>query len=166
MPNIEGIDRITYGVEDIAECKRFFLDWGLRLVREDKAGLDFESLNGCEARVRKADDPSLPAAVEPGPTLREVIWGVAAPADLEARRTSRPLPVADAGGQARPQSRGLHCPRHARGDRRRASSVALRLGDATRPGPAPDIVGAVLVLQESGGSAGRVLRRRRRADRE
>jgi catechol 2,3-dioxygenase-like lactoylglutathione lyase family enzyme len=86
MPNIEGIDCITYGVEEIAECKRFFLDWGLRLVGEKDAGLDFESLNGCEVRVRKSDDQSLPAAVEQGPTLREVTWGVAAPADLEALR--------------------------------------------------------------------------------
>lgn len=80
--SIEGIDRITYGVEDIAACRRFFLDWGLRLVREDESGLDFESLNGCELLVRKADDPSLPPAVEPGSTLREVIWGVTSEAAL------------------------------------------------------------------------------------
>jgi catechol-2,3-dioxygenase len=86
MPLIEGIDRITYGVEDIAACRRFFLDWGLRLVREGPTGLDFESLNGCEIRIRKSDDPSLPPAVEPGPTLREVIWGVQAGASLEALR--------------------------------------------------------------------------------
>jgi catechol 2,3-dioxygenase-like lactoylglutathione lyase family enzyme len=86
--NIEGIDRITYGVEDIAACKRFFLDWGLRLVGENDAGLDFESLNGCEVNIRKADDPSLPRAMEPGPTLREVIWGVTGEADLEALRAS------------------------------------------------------------------------------
>jgi catechol 2,3-dioxygenase-like lactoylglutathione lyase family enzyme len=86
MPNIEGIDRITYGVDDIAACKRFFLDWGLHLVRENDAGLDFESLNGCEVNIRKADDPSLPRAMEPGPTLREVIWGVTGEADLEALR--------------------------------------------------------------------------------
>jgi catechol 2,3-dioxygenase-like lactoylglutathione lyase family enzyme len=84
--SIEGIDRVTYGVEDIAACKRFFLDWGLRLVGETDAGLDFESLNGCEVRIRKADDPSLPRATEPGPTLREVIWGVTAEADLAALR--------------------------------------------------------------------------------
>src|SRR5437773_1916975 len=88
MPSIEGIDRITYGVEDIAECKRFFLDWGLRLVGEDDARLDFESLNGCEVKVCKSDDPSLPAAVEQGPTLREVIWGVTTQSDLEALRPS------------------------------------------------------------------------------
>jgi catechol-2,3-dioxygenase len=87
MPGIEGIDRVTYGVEDLAACQRFFLDWGLKLVREHAAGLDFESLNGCELCVRKTDDPSLPLAVETGSTLREVIWGVRGEADLEALRT-------------------------------------------------------------------------------
>jgi len=82
--SIEGIDRITYGVEDIAACRKFFLDWGLKLMREDTDGLDFESLNGCELLVRKTDDPSLPPAVEPGSTLREVIWGVTGGADLAA----------------------------------------------------------------------------------
>lgn len=86
VANILGIDRVTYGVEDLAACRRFFLDWGLRLVREHPAGLDFESLNGCEISIRKTDDPSLPRAMEQGPTLREVIWGVTAPADLEALR--------------------------------------------------------------------------------
>ena len=82
--SIEGIDRVTYGVEDLEACKRFFLDWGLRLVREEASGLDFESLNGCELFVRKTDDPALPPAVEAGSTLREVIWGVSAEADLAA----------------------------------------------------------------------------------
>jgi catechol-2,3-dioxygenase len=87
MPGIEGIDRITYGVEDLAACQRFFLDWGLKLVREHAAGLDFESLNGCELLVRKTDDPSLPPAVEAGSTLREVIWGIRGEADLAALGT-------------------------------------------------------------------------------
>jgi catechol-2,3-dioxygenase len=87
MPAIEGIDRITYGVEDLAACQRFFLDWGLKLVREHAAGLDFESLNGCELLVRKSDDPSLPPAVEAGSTLREVIWGIRGEAGLAALGT-------------------------------------------------------------------------------
>jgi len=82
--SIEGIDRVTYGVEDLEACRRFFLDWGLKLVREDASGLDFESLNGCELLVRKTDDPSLSPAVEAGSTLREVIWGVSSDADLAA----------------------------------------------------------------------------------
>ena len=82
--SIEGIDRVTYGVEDLDGCKRFFLDWGLKLMREDAAGLDFESLNGCELLERKTGEAMLPPAIEAGPTLREVIWGVSSDADLAA----------------------------------------------------------------------------------
>lgn len=85
--SILGIDRITYGVDDLAQCRKFFLDWGLRLVREEGPALDFETLNGCEVQVRMRDDASLPAPIEPGPTLREVIWGVADSADLDALGT-------------------------------------------------------------------------------
>ncbi len=84
MSGIEGIDAITYGVEDLAACKRFFLDWGLRLVGERERALDFECLNGCEVRIRRSDDASLPPAVEPGSTLREVVWGVRSEGDLAA----------------------------------------------------------------------------------
>jgi catechol 2,3-dioxygenase-like lactoylglutathione lyase family enzyme len=84
--SILGIDRITYGVDDLALCRRFFLDWGLKLARESADALDFETLNGCEVFVRHAGDPALPPAIEPGPTLREVIWGVESEADLEHLR--------------------------------------------------------------------------------
>ena len=83
-----GIDRITYGVEDPARCRQFFLDWGLKLVREDGAAADFETLNGGEVLLRRSDEPRLPAAIEPGSTLREVIWGVDSAADLERLRRS------------------------------------------------------------------------------
>lgn len=86
--SISGIDRITYGVEDLPACRRFFLDWGLKLVREDDASLDFEALNGCEVFVRRKDDPQLPPAIEPGATLRQVVWGVEGQADLDRLRGS------------------------------------------------------------------------------
>lgn len=81
--SILGIDRITYGVASISDCRRFFLDWGLKLVDESRSALAFETLNGCEVRVRNLEDPTLPPAFEPGATLREVIWGVEADADIE-----------------------------------------------------------------------------------
>jgi catechol 2,3-dioxygenase-like lactoylglutathione lyase family enzyme len=84
--SILGIDRITYGVEDVAKCRKFFLDWGLELVRESGEALDFETMNGCEVHVRPAGDPALPPAIEEGSTLREVVWGVESPADLERLR--------------------------------------------------------------------------------
>jgi catechol 2,3-dioxygenase-like lactoylglutathione lyase family enzyme len=83
---ILGIDRITYGVADLARCRKFFLDWGLKLVRESANSLDFETLNGCEVQVRGIDDPALPPAIEPGSTLREVVWGVESERDLEQLR--------------------------------------------------------------------------------
>lgn len=84
--SILGIDRITYGVEDAAACRRFFIDWGLKLVHESGDALDFETLNGCEVHVRAAEDPTLPPAIEDGSTLREVVWGVASREDLERLR--------------------------------------------------------------------------------
>src|SRR2546423_12242991 len=84
--SIEGIDRMVYGVEEMAACRKFFSDWGLRLKRESAAAVEFESLNGCEIQLRHKDDASLPPPIEPGPTLRELTWGVEAQEDLERLR--------------------------------------------------------------------------------
>jgi catechol 2,3-dioxygenase-like lactoylglutathione lyase family enzyme len=73
---IIGIDCITYGVDDLEQCRKFFADWGLKQVGEN----DFETLNGGEVKLRQKDDASLPPAMEAGPTLREVIF--ASDADL------------------------------------------------------------------------------------
>ena len=97
--SVLGIDRVTYGVEDLGKCRKFFLDWGLRLVREADGALDFETLNGCEVFVRPADDPKLPPAIEPGPTLRQVIWGVEHGKDLDRLRAQ--LGAAAALGRSR-----------------------------------------------------------------
>ena len=80
--SILGIDEITYGVDDLATCKRFFLDWGLALVDEANDQLVFETLNGCRVVVAHMTKPGLPPALEAGPTLREVVWGVESEADL------------------------------------------------------------------------------------
>ncbi|WP_228894028.1 VOC family protein [Pseudoduganella aquatica] len=74
--DVLGIDEITYGADDLPACKTFFSDWGLKLVEENEGLLAFETLNGCRVLVRRSDDPALPPAIEAGPTLREVVWGV------------------------------------------------------------------------------------------
>jgi len=79
---IHGIDAITYGVENLPECRRFFLDWGLALVKETPQRLEFETLNGCQVTVCHKDDPSLPKAIVPGSTLREIVWGADSETDL------------------------------------------------------------------------------------
>ncbi len=80
--SVLGIDEITYGADDLATCRRFFLDWGLALVQEADDRLVFETLNGCRVIVAAVDHPDLPPAIEAGPTLREVVWGVESEADL------------------------------------------------------------------------------------
>ena len=85
-----GIDQITYGCEDLATCRRFFSDWGLRLVSEEAGRLVFESLNGCRVIVANpahAAHAALPPGIEEGPTLREVVWGVSDRAALDVLRT-------------------------------------------------------------------------------
>ncbi len=86
--SILGIEQITYGVTDLETCRRFFADWGMKETAHDETRARFETLNGCTVLAVMANDPSLPPAFEEGPTLREVTWGVAAPADLDTYRES------------------------------------------------------------------------------
>lgn len=80
--SVLGIDEITYGADDLPTCRRFFLDWGLRLVGEAPDELVFETLNGCRVVVASTGKAGLPPAIESGSTLREVVWGVQSAADL------------------------------------------------------------------------------------
>lgn len=86
--SVLGIDEISYGTDDLALSRRFFADWGLALVEEGAQELVFECLNGCRVIVASLDKPGLPAGIEEGPTLREVVWGVESAADLERYATA------------------------------------------------------------------------------
>jgi len=81
--SVLGIDEITYSADDLPTCKRFFTDWGLSLVDESADQLVFETLNGGRVIVAASSRAGLPAALEQGPTLRQVVWGVESAADLE-----------------------------------------------------------------------------------
>jgi catechol 2,3-dioxygenase-like lactoylglutathione lyase family enzyme len=78
-----GIDEVTYRAEDLPTCKKFFLDWGLTLVSESAELLVFHTLNECVVRVAHPSMPGLPAGLEEGPTIVEVVWGVESDSDLE-----------------------------------------------------------------------------------
>jgi len=84
--NFTGIDQITHGVEDLAECIRFNEDWGLIKTSADEKVAVFKTMDGSEVVLCLKDDPALPPAIEEGSTLRHVIWGVKDEADLEAVR--------------------------------------------------------------------------------
>jgi catechol 2,3-dioxygenase-like lactoylglutathione lyase family enzyme len=75
---IMRVERVVYGVSDLGECTRFFEDFGL----EPMEGTRFATQTGQVVELRAADDPSLPPAMEDGPTIREVVWGVDSAAAL------------------------------------------------------------------------------------
>lgn len=86
MVTILRIERAVYGVADVDECARFFEDFGLTPVRTTTAGATLATRTNQRVELRPLDDPTLPAPLEPGSTVREVVWGVAEPADLDALR--------------------------------------------------------------------------------
>jgi catechol 2,3-dioxygenase-like lactoylglutathione lyase family enzyme len=90
---LTGVDAVVFGVAEMDTARQFLTDWGLRETRTEADRLVFETLDGGEVVVRPADAPDLPPAIEPGSTLREVIWGVDDEADLGRLR-----PVADPNG--------------------------------------------------------------------
>ncbi|MFJ9022104.1 VOC family protein [Streptomyces sp. NPDC102259] len=73
---IQRIESVTYGIDDLDACVRFFEDFGLFLVERTEEHAVFETLTGQTLHLDTAPNPLLPPPVEDGPTLREVVWGV------------------------------------------------------------------------------------------
>lgn len=69
---ILGPDELIFGVDDIAACKTFLLDYGLDDNGEDR----FAALDNTAITLRAKDDPSLPAPLPTATMLRQTIWGV------------------------------------------------------------------------------------------
>ena len=65
--SITGVDAITYSTDRWEESRRFFADWGLKLLDDAPHAQLWETLTGAQVAVRKADDPALPAAIEAAP---------------------------------------------------------------------------------------------------
>ena len=82
--SITGIDAAVFGVLDLRKAARFLDDWGLRRARSGRSGADYRCVDRSEVIVRAADSRELPPAVEPGSTLREIVWGVASRRSLDA----------------------------------------------------------------------------------
>ena len=75
--NIIGIERVVYGVQDLAACGRYLTDWGFVSAGQG----EYETAEKTVVRLRTKDDASLPAirhksAFFDGSCGREVIWGV------------------------------------------------------------------------------------------
>jgi catechol 2,3-dioxygenase-like lactoylglutathione lyase family enzyme len=81
---ITGIDAAVFGAVDVRAAATFLGDFGLRRVRSGDFGADYACVDRSEVSVRPVDSPGLPHAIEPGSTLRELVWGVKTRRAIEA----------------------------------------------------------------------------------
>ena len=77
---IVGLDELVFGVDDVAACSRYLVDYGLK----DAGGGRYEALDGTAVVLRHKDDPSLPPSLASGSMLRETLHGAADKATLDA----------------------------------------------------------------------------------
>lgn len=81
---ITGIEILKFGVENRQQANLFLSDFGLTAVASDVVGTDlYQTQNGCKIYLFDCNDSRLAPAIEAGSTLREVIWGVDQPQDLQ-----------------------------------------------------------------------------------
>ena len=99
--NIIGLDALVFGVDDLAACRQYLIDYGLR----DAGGDRFEALDGTAVVIRAQDDAALPPGLGTASMLRETVYGVADAATLQAIATelSRDRTVTHEGGVVRAQ---------------------------------------------------------------
>ncbi|MEY0230698.1 VOC family protein [Providencia manganoxydans] len=79
--SVIGIEKLEFGVDDIAACQQFLQDFGLHKSSSNPS--HFTTLSGASITVSAIDDPHLPAAFESGSTLRRITWGVKDASELE-----------------------------------------------------------------------------------
>jgi catechol 2,3-dioxygenase-like lactoylglutathione lyase family enzyme len=80
---ILGIDKLVFGVEDMKAAKKFYADFGLTRVADKPAYGLFRTKNKAEVELFPVNAKGLPKAVQPGSTLRELVWGVDSKAALK-----------------------------------------------------------------------------------
>ena len=102
---IVGLERVTYGVEDMEKAERFFEDFGLKRAAANGAGTVYEALDGTRVVAKPVHANDLPEAIQPGSTVREIVWGVRTKEDLEkfAEEIAKDRPV------ARGKDGSVHC---------------------------------------------------------
>ena len=96
------VEQVVYGVDDLSESARFFTDLGLEPLESSDSRCRFATQAGQLVDLRRSDDPGLPAPVEAGNTMREVVWGVDTEAayDELVRRLGVDRPVSEFDGVA------------------------------------------------------------------
>jgi catechol 2,3-dioxygenase-like lactoylglutathione lyase family enzyme len=81
--NIVGPDELVFGVEDLAACSQYLLDYGLTRSGSQDQGDRFEALDGTAIVLHHAADATLPPIQGKPAALRETVYGVADAGSLE-----------------------------------------------------------------------------------
>ena len=80
---LNGIDAVVYGVANMEKCRTHFTDWGLTKISGGKTKSVFETRDGGQIVLRPRASKDLPKAIQPGSTVREIVWGATAKSDLK-----------------------------------------------------------------------------------
>ena len=78
--NIIGPDALVFGVDNLAACGQYRIDYGLKDVGDGR----YEALDGTAVVLRAKDDLALPPGLGTANLLRETVYGVADAATLDA----------------------------------------------------------------------------------
>lgn len=73
---LNGIASLLYGVNDVAECTRYFEDFGLPLLEKSDQHARFLLEEGSDVIIRHISDPAIPKSGLNGIGVHETIWGV------------------------------------------------------------------------------------------
>jgi hypothetical protein len=142
MP-IYRVEETVYGVDDVEACARFLADAGF--LRDPEAQpVRFRTAENQCISLYPVTDPALPPAIEPGATLRELVWGVETADDLDtlaarlgpdARRDGDTLRTTDPNGlslgfrvMARTKAATVHRPANQIDDRGRVNTRLTQHG--------------------------------------
>jgi len=80
---LNGIDAVVYGVANMEKCRSYFADWGLKKLSGGATKSVFETRDGSQIVLRPRGAKDLPKAIQPGSTVREIVWDVTAKSDLK-----------------------------------------------------------------------------------
>ena len=82
--NIIGPDALVFGVDDVAGCSQYLIDYGLTPVGANEQGGRFEAQDGTAVILAREDDPSLPPSMGTASRLRKTVYGVRDQGTLQA----------------------------------------------------------------------------------
>jgi catechol 2,3-dioxygenase-like lactoylglutathione lyase family enzyme len=82
--NIIGPDSLLFGVDDVAACSQYLVDYGLKPLGVANGGARFEAMDRTYIEIHHRDDPNLPPSMETLSMLRKTVYGVTDAAALDA----------------------------------------------------------------------------------